>query len=208
MAPLNLARARPPLARALSSLSSSSTPSYPFFSSAPVLVTRPLPTTTSEVTAMSRLNPSMLHPPFASPSFVSTSLPSLPGSTPTPLGDHLLLSNKNPFDPSPTPTPSPSPNGNDPNQHPEAEVSDAEWEIRVARGMLHLRDTLPRLFEAGADELFPRDVFSASVVLKLPVPFPIRISGITGYRMAFGAGRSGLHGESWLCFWLGLGGGG
>lgn len=92
----------------------------------------------------------------------------------------------------------PPPDPEDPNNpRPDQEVSDAEWEIRVARGMLHLRETLPHLFsDIGSDDLFPRDVFSPNVVLKLPVPFPVRIPGITGYRMAFAAGRSGLHGES------------
>ncbi|TXT06742.1 uncharacterized protein COLE_06073 [Cutaneotrichosporon oleaginosum] len=61
--------------------------------------------------------------------------------------------------------------------------------------MLHLRETLPRLFDASlaSDDLFPREVFSPHVVLKLPAPFPIRISGLTAYRMAFATGRSGLH---------------
>ncbi|BEI82464.1 hypothetical protein CcaverHIS002_0303320 [Cutaneotrichosporon cavernicola] len=95
-----------------------------------------------------------------------------------------------------SPTPPTFSHPNPPNgERPDAPVHDAEWEIRVGRGMLHLRETLPRLFDPslGSDDLFPREVFSPHVVLKLPSPFPIRIPGLTAYRMAFATGRSGLH---------------
>ncbi|GMK56300.1 hypothetical protein CspeluHIS016_0301400 [Cutaneotrichosporon spelunceum] len=80
-------------------------------------------------------------------------------------------------------------------ERPDAPVSDAEWEIRVGRGMLHLRETLPLLFDPklGGDDLFPPEVFSPDVVLKLPAPFPIRIPGLKAYRMTFATGRSGLQ---------------
>jgi hypothetical protein len=44
--------------------------------------------------------------------------------------------------------------------------------------MLHLRETLPHLFDPrlSAGELFPRDVYSKNVVLKLPPPLPIKVS--------------------------------
>ena len=44
--------------------------------------------------------------------------------------------------------------------------------------MLHLRDTLPKLLESGhsSSELFPSDIYSSNVILKLPAPLPIRVS--------------------------------
>jgi hypothetical protein len=46
--------------------------------------------------------------------------------------------------------------------------------------MLHLRDTLPKLLESGhsSSELFPTDIYSTNVVLKLPAPLPIRVSSL------------------------------
>ena len=78
----------------------------------------------------------------------------------------------------------------------EEEVDDAEWQMRVGtfilpfytymsrstdiagRAMLHLRDTLPKLLESGhsSSELFPSDIYSSNVILKLPAPLPIRVS--------------------------------
>ena len=79
----------------------------------------------------------------------------------------------------------------------EEEVDDAEWQMRVGtlcgpvegqsmvkdadsagRAMLHLRDTLPQLLESGhpSSELFPPDIYSSNVILKLPAPLPIRVS--------------------------------
>jgi hypothetical protein len=50
------------------------------------------------------------------------------------------------------------------------------------RGMLHLRETLPRILQDGqtASELFPPDIYSSNVVLKLPAPLPIRVSTQSG----------------------------
>jgi hypothetical protein len=44
--------------------------------------------------------------------------------------------------------------------------------------MIHLRETLPHLFDPqlSAAELFPPDIYSRNVVLKLPAPFPIKVS--------------------------------
>lgn len=47
-----------------------------------------------------------------------------------------------------------------------------------ARAMLHIRETLPHLFESelGSAELFPPDIYSRNVVLKLPAPLPLKVS--------------------------------
>jgi hypothetical protein len=44
--------------------------------------------------------------------------------------------------------------------------------------MIHLRDTLPLILQSGQSsaELFPPDVYSSNVILKLPAPLPIRVS--------------------------------
>lgn len=44
--------------------------------------------------------------------------------------------------------------------------------------MMHLQETLPHFFrpdECGV-EMCPPEVFSRNVVLKLPVPFPVKVS--------------------------------
>ncbi|WVF67122.1 hypothetical protein IAT40_001867 [Kwoniella sp. CBS 6097] len=78
---------------------------------------------------------------------------------------------------------------------PEEEVDDGEWDIRVARAMLHLRETLPMFFDPqmGSLDMFPPDIYSRNVVLKLPAPLPLKISSLSGYSMAFSLARSGMH---------------
>ncbi|OCF39843.1 hypothetical protein I317_06336 [Kwoniella heveanensis CBS 569] len=78
---------------------------------------------------------------------------------------------------------------------PEEEVDDSEWDIRVARAMLHLRETLPMFFDPqmSSSEMFPPDIYSRNVVLKLPPPLPLKISSLSGYSMAFSLARSGMH---------------
>ncbi|WWD16613.1 hypothetical protein CI109_101041 [Kwoniella shandongensis] len=78
---------------------------------------------------------------------------------------------------------------------PEAEVDDREWDIRVARAMLHLQETLPLFFSPEMDSatMFPPEIFSQHVMLKLPPPLPIKISSLSGYGMAFSVARSGMH---------------
>lgn len=43
--------------------------------------------------------------------------------------------------------------------------------------MLHLRETLPLLLHSGhsSSDLFPPEVFSSNVILKLPPPIPLRV---------------------------------
>lgn len=43
--------------------------------------------------------------------------------------------------------------------------------------MLHLRDTMPRFFhpEQSTSSMFPNDIFSQNVVLKLPAPLPLKV---------------------------------
>lgn len=99
--------------------------------------------------------------------------------------------------PPPPPRPgSPGSSGEDP-ADPEAEVGDREWEMRVARGMLHLRETLPLLFDPGVSsrDLFPKDVYSRNVNLKLPHPLGLRLPGLHAYGLAFTIARNGLQGE-------------
>lgn len=50
----------------------------------------------------------------------------------------------------------------------------------LAKGMLHLRETLPLFFDPSSTSatLFPPEIFSQNVVLKLPPPLPIRV-GLT-----------------------------
>ncbi|WRT65585.1 uncharacterized protein IL334_002530 [Kwoniella shivajii] len=85
--------------------------------------------------------------------------------------------------------------GKEPRRNEEEEVDDREWDIRVARAMLHLRETLPSLFDAemNSAEMFPHDIFSRNVVLKLPQPLPIKISSLSGYSMAFSLARNGMQ---------------
>ncbi|WVQ94503.1 hypothetical protein IAU59_001582 [Kwoniella sp. CBS 9459] len=85
--------------------------------------------------------------------------------------------------------------GRDLKPDPEEEVDDGEWDIRVARAMLHLRDTLPMFFDAEmrSSDMFPPDIYSRNVVLKLPAPLPLKISSLSGYSMAFSLARSGMH---------------
>lgn len=74
--------------------------------------------------------------------------------------------------------------------------------------MLHLRDTLPKLLESGhsSSELFPSDIYSSNVILKLPAPLPIRVSSTLPPRanaklmsdhFAFGLFCSILNREKW-----------
>jgi len=61
--------------------------------------------------------------------------------------------------------------------------------------MLHLREALPLLFtDTPAKELFPDDIYSKNVVLRLPHPFPIKISSLHGYSVAFNIARNGMQG--------------
>ncbi|KAK8861476.1 hypothetical protein IAR55_002297 [Kwoniella newhampshirensis] len=78
---------------------------------------------------------------------------------------------------------------------PEAEVDDREWDMRVARAMLHLQETLPLFFSAEMNSatMFPPEIFSQHVMLKLPPPLPIKISSLSGYGMAFSVARSGMQ---------------
>jgi hypothetical protein len=71
-----------------------------------------------------------------------------------------------------------------------------EWDVRVARGMMHLREALPQLFSAvPARTIFPPDVYSRDVVLRLPHPLPLRIGGLHAYGVAFTIARNGMQGE-------------
>ncbi|ORY27450.1 hypothetical protein BCR39DRAFT_538069 [Naematelia encephala] len=81
-----------------------------------------------------------------------------------------------------------------PRRSNEGEVDDREWELRVGRAMMHLRDTLPVFFgpEYNSSSMFPPDIFSHNVVLKLPQPLPIKISSLTAYSMAFSIARNGM----------------
>ena len=47
-----------------------------------------------------------------------------------------------------------------------------------ARAMLHLRDTLPKFFHSdrATSSMFPDEVFSQNIVLKLPAPLPLKVS--------------------------------
>lgn len=47
----------------------------------------------------------------------------------------------------------------------------------VARAMLHLRDTLPRFFDhdQSSAALFPPEIFSKDILLKLPQPLPLQV---------------------------------
>ncbi|WWC68744.1 uncharacterized protein I206_102678 [Kwoniella pini CBS 10737] len=85
--------------------------------------------------------------------------------------------------------------GKEPPNNAEEEVDDREWDIRVARAMLHLRETLPLIFdpEMNSTEMFPHDVFSKNMVLKLPAPLPLKISSLSGYSMAYSLARSGMQ---------------
>ncbi|WWC60185.1 uncharacterized protein I303_102750 [Kwoniella dejecticola CBS 10117] len=85
--------------------------------------------------------------------------------------------------------------GKEPQNNQEEEVDDREWDIRVARAMIHLRETLPLIFdpEMNSTEMFPHDVFSKHVVLKLPAPLPLKISSLSGYSMAYSLARSGMQ---------------
>lgn len=119
----------------------------------------------------------------------------------------------------------------DPKKSNEEEVEDAEWEMRVGKspllpkglsrqradrcvgaGMLHLRETLPLLLHSGhsSSDLFPPEIFSSNVVLKLPAPLPIRvsiicrgvvcvliiqISSLPAYSMLFSIARNGMQGK-------------
>lgn len=48
----------------------------------------------------------------------------------------------------------------------------------AARAMIHLRETLPHLFDPqlSAADLFPPDIYSRNVILKLPAPLPLKVS--------------------------------
>lgn len=165
---------------------------YPVLASAPLVlvpkaprIVDPLrgfgfePPSTSYVGSGSKL----LRPPALENYPTSSSIPFQRNPPPRPSSSAQSLNSSKP-DPLPDSEPS-----------PEAEVSDREWEMRVARAMLHLRDTLPRLFEGDSGpELFPADIYSKDVVLKLPHPFPLKIGSLHGYRMSFGIARNGMQG--------------
>jgi hypothetical protein len=59
-------------------------------------------------------------------------------------------------------------------------VSGNVADVHVGRAMLHLRDTLPKLLESGhaSSELFPTDIYSSNIILKLHAPLPIRVSSL------------------------------
>ena len=48
----------------------------------------------------------------------------------------------------------------------------------LARAMLHLQDSLPRFFEHGhtSADMFPPEIFSQQIVLKLPPPLPFKVN--------------------------------
>ncbi|AUB27888.1 hypothetical protein CKF44_07594 [Cryptococcus neoformans] len=78
---------------------------------------------------------------------------------------------------------------------PEEEVDDREWDMRVARAMIHLQETLPHFFNAEmtAATMLPPDIYSQNMVLKLPAPLPLKISSLSGYSMAFSLTRNGMQ---------------
>ncbi|WVQ74523.1 hypothetical protein IAR50_004124 [Cryptococcus sp. DSM 104548] len=87
------------------------------------------------------------------------------------------------------------PNGGGRGVDPEEEVDDREWDIRVARAMMHLQETLPQFFNpqmTASDMLLP-EIYSQHMVLKLPAPLPLKISSLTGYSMAFSLTRNGMQ---------------
>lgn len=130
------------------------------------------------------------HHPLPLPPFLHTEFNrNPPPSPPSPPTNPHTLSSQDHAPPPPAP----------PEPHPEAEVSDTEWDIRVARGMLHLQETLPRLFDDDTSVLFPSDIYSHAMVLKLPHPFPLKIGSLQGYKMAFGIARNGMQGGYQLC---------
>ncbi|WVR03907.1 hypothetical protein IAU60_000906 [Kwoniella sp. DSM 27419] len=87
------------------------------------------------------------------------------------------------------------PEGPERGRDPEEEVDDREWDMRVARAMLHLRETLPQFLssEVTSSEMFPPDIYSKNVVLKLPAPLPLKISSLSGYSMACSLAKSGMQ---------------
>ncbi|ODN76787.1 hypothetical protein L202_05388 [Cryptococcus amylolentus CBS 6039] len=87
------------------------------------------------------------------------------------------------------------PSGGGKGVDPEEEVDDREWDIRVARAMMHLQETLPQFFnpEMTASNMLPPEVYSQHMVLKLPAPLPLKISSLTGYSMAFSLTRNGMQ---------------
>ncbi|WVO13242.1 hypothetical protein L204_100855 [Cryptococcus depauperatus] len=78
---------------------------------------------------------------------------------------------------------------------PEENVDDREWDMRVARAVLHLQETLPHFFnsEMTTGIMLPPDIYSPNMVLKLPAPLPLKISSLPGYSMAFSLTRSGMQ---------------
>ena len=58
-------------------------------------------------------------------------------------------------------------------------MSDCLMELMLAaRAMLHLQESIPRFFHPrqSTSDMFPPDVFSQNLVLKLPHPLPIKVS--------------------------------
>ncbi|ORX33643.1 hypothetical protein BD324DRAFT_639000 [Kockovaella imperatae] len=77
----------------------------------------------------------------------------------------------------------------------EEEVDDHEWEIRAAKATLHLQDSIPRFFqpEQTTSDMFPADIFSANLILKLPPPLPLKTSSLTAYSLVSTLARSGMQ---------------
>ncbi|KAJ9125555.1 hypothetical protein QFC22_000517 [Naganishia vaughanmartiniae] len=91
----------------------------------------------------------------------------------------------------------------------EEEVDDREWELRVdlnsspqspplsyllGSGLLHLRATLPYIFNPPEDApLFPPSVYSNHVCLRLPAPLPVKLSSLHLYQFIFAMARHGMH---------------
>ncbi|KAJ9109208.1 hypothetical protein QFC21_000537 [Naganishia friedmannii] len=76
----------------------------------------------------------------------------------------------------------------------EEEVDDREWELRVGSGLLHLRATLPYIFNPPEDApLFPPSVYSNHVCLRLPAPLPVKLSSLHLYQFMFAMARHGMH---------------
>jgi hypothetical protein len=114
-------------------------------------------------------------------------------------------------------TPHHYPGGNPKGKKPlrdgvEEEVSDREWELRVGEwshgcvplcgignssvlrclgsGLLHLRATLPYIFNPPADgSLFPPSVYSNQVCLRLPAPLPVKVRMLAAMAFAIRSRR-------------------
>jgi len=66
--------------------------------------------------------------------------------------------------------------------------------------MLHLRESLPRFFhpEQTLSTMFPQEIFSQNIVLKLPAPLPLKVPSLVAYTVAFAIARNGMQGKLML----------